>query len=254
MNAYIKIFNLYLNFLEICSKIIYLCGQSLSILLTPEQLMRLNFLRYKKKHIFWKEPQMVNRGLRYEEEQVIKEYLDYRGRALILFCGGGREIIYFLKNGYNIVGVDYLPPSMELIQQYFKEDISPRVKIIKCFLPDLILDEKNFDLIVTLSFDFCSILGKENRVKLLKKSYSLLKEGSYFIFNIFIDDRKIYFYRLSERIFKKDCERFYSGIFCHFYRTEAELKAEVNEAYFSECLIHKIPNSQRPERIVILKK
>ena len=248
IGGYIKFFYIYLIFLDCCSRVIRLCAQSLSIFLSPEQLMNLNFLRYEKQSC-WKEPEQANRGLMHYEEQAIEEYLDYKGKVLVLFCGGGREIIYFLKKGYNkVVGVDFLPPTMESIQQYFNEDISSRVIIAECFLPDLVLDEKDFDLVTAFTCDFCTILGKKNRIKLLRNIYSLLKEGGRFIFNILIDYNKIYTRRKSRNVLRV------TNIFVHYYNEETEFKEEVAEAGFSDCLIFRLTKSFLPEGMVILKK
>ncbi len=57
-------------------------------------------------------------------DQLLKGRYDDCRRVIDVGCGGGRNLVYFLKNGYDVYGVDRDPEAIELVQT-LSEDLAP---------------------------------------------------------------------------------------------------------------------------------
>jgi SAM-dependent methyltransferase len=57
-------------------------------------------------------------------DQLLKGRFDDCMRVIDVGCGGGRNLVYFLRQGYEVYGVDRDPESIELLQG-LSEDLAP---------------------------------------------------------------------------------------------------------------------------------
>ena len=83
-------------------------------------------------------------------DQLLKERVAPDARILDAGCGSGRNIIYFLKNGFNVTGVDRSPKAIEELQGLAKElapELSPENFCI-ANLENLAFEDALFDLVI----------------------------------------------------------------------------------------------------------
>ncbi len=106
--------------------------------------------------------------------------------VLDMACGAGRHAIVFAKMGYNVNAVDL---SERLISEAKKEALVNGVKIN--FVLSDILDYnpvKHFDLVVNLFTSIGYFESDEENYSVVRKAYSLLKQGGYFVLDYFNKD------------------------------------------------------------------
>lgn len=106
--------------------------------------------------------------------------------VLDMACGAGRHAIVFAKMGFNVNAVDL---SERLISEAKKEALVNGVKIN--FVLSDILDYnpvKHFDLVVNLFTSIGYFESDEENYAVVRKAYSLLKQGGYFVLDYFNKD------------------------------------------------------------------
>lgn len=120
-------------------------------------------------------------------EASAKWIIEYSGlkkgdRILDLGCGPGLYAERFSRSGYQVTGIDFSRRSIS----YAKEQALQNVLDISYSYQDyLTIDYANeYDLAVLIWCDF-GALSNDDRDILLKKVYSSIKPGGYFIFDVF---------------------------------------------------------------------
>ena len=135
-------------------------------------------------------------------DQVLKGNISLSARILDAGCGGGRNSFYFLKNSFNLIGIDSDIPKIKFLQQQFSKDTFLVSSVNK--MP---FQEAQFDYIIcnavlhfakneeeflqmfselfrvltpkgTLFIRMASNIGIENKVKAIKNGVYQIPDGS----------------------------------------------------------------------------
>ena len=83
-------------------------------------------------------------------DQILKGRLDQANQILDLGCGHGRNLIYFLRNGYDVFGVDQDPSVIQVISDKAAE-IQPqnsKERFIVSPIERLPFQDNSFDLVI----------------------------------------------------------------------------------------------------------
>jgi ubiquinone/menaquinone biosynthesis C-methylase UbiE len=98
-----------------------------------------------------------------------------------LGVGAGRTSFTFAALARTYIGIDYAPAMIEMCRARFGE--SDRQKFLLLDAADLsTFDDTKFDLVL-FSFNGIDCVGLEQRHKILKEAYRLLKPDGYFFFS-----------------------------------------------------------------------
>lgn len=106
--------------------------------------------------------------------------------ALEIGCGAGRDSVYLIKNGWNVVGVDR-ENTENLIREKFSDEENKSFRFICAdineIFSNLSFDGADFDLILSnFTLPFCGINNFDN---LWKSITVCIKTGGYFVGNFF---------------------------------------------------------------------
>ncbi len=83
-------------------------------------------------------------------DQLLKGRFDQCKQVIDIGCGGGRNIVYFLRNGFNVYGIDQNANAIEQVRALAKElspDSSPENFIVSP-VEDMPFDSSSFDLAI----------------------------------------------------------------------------------------------------------
>ena len=121
-------------------------------------------------------------GLWNSERIIFEKYVKKSDRILDLGCGTGRTTINLYKLGYqNIIGLDISDKLIDSAKSYAQEN-NLNIDFLVDDATDIKHQEKGFDVIFFSFNGIMSIPKKENREKVLKNAYKLLKPNGIFIF------------------------------------------------------------------------
>jgi ubiquinone/menaquinone biosynthesis C-methylase UbiE len=113
-------------------------------------------------------------------DQLLKGRYDHCETIIDIGCGGGRNIVYFLKNGFQVYGIDQDANAIEVVKA-MSQQLSPanpienfRVSIVE----DMPFQDSFFDLAI------CSAVlhfakNKEHFDKMLRSIWRILKPGGF---------------------------------------------------------------------------
>jgi tellurite methyltransferase len=114
-------------------------------------------------------------------DQLLKGRYDGLSKVLDVGCGSGRNLYYFLRNGYEVSGVDPALQAVETVKQLSAElaPDNPLKNFIVCAAENLPYADASFDLVI------CSaVLHFANDEKhfddMLRPMFRVLKTGGYF--------------------------------------------------------------------------
>ena len=114
-------------------------------------------------------------------DQLLKGRYDDLNKVLDVGCGSGRNLPYFLRNGYEVFGVDTSPQAIETVKQLSAE-LGPNNSLenfMVCEAESLPYDDATFDLVI------CSAVlhfarNEQNFYDMLSSIFRVLKPGGYF--------------------------------------------------------------------------
>jgi SAM-dependent methyltransferase len=113
----------------------------------------------------------------------IKEFIKLNtkvGKAIELGCGAGRDTIYLIKNGWNVLAVDR-EDVKEIIIKNLNENELKKFKFSKQNFEDIKLEKCDL-LVANFSLPFCS---KNNFEELWNKITNSISNDGYFVGNFF---------------------------------------------------------------------
>ena len=114
---------------------------------------------------------------------IVKKFIELKigpGNAVELGCGAGRDTIYLIKNGWNVLAIDREDIESRIKTKLSKEE-SNQFKFLKQKFEKIELEKNNL-VIANFSLPFCN---KNNFKELWNKiNDSILKDG-YFVGNFF---------------------------------------------------------------------
>ncbi len=114
-------------------------------------------------------------------DQLLKGRYDGLNKVLDVGCGSGRNLPYFLRNGYEVFGVDPDLQAVETVKQLSRE-LAPNNSLenfMVCRAESLPYDDASFDLII------CSAVlhfarDEQQFYNMLLQMFRVLKPGGYF--------------------------------------------------------------------------
>ncbi len=160
----------------------------------------------KSTHKFWNDPHISKQMLvahlnptieaaskkretiNLETEFVIQSTgMNHKMSVIDLGCGPGLYVDAFAKTGAKVIGVDLSANSIE----YAKMNIQTgNEKVIFCEMNYLDMDyNEAFDIATLIFYDFCA-LNIEDQSRLLHKIHKALKQGGYFMLDVFTEHKK----------------------------------------------------------------
>jgi tellurite methyltransferase len=114
-------------------------------------------------------------------DQLLKGRYDNCKKVLDVGCGNGRNLIYFLRNGYEVFGVDPKPHAVETVKE-LSAALAPGNSLenfMVCTAENLPFAETTFDLIIS-----SAVLHFAKDVQhfdtMLQAMFRVLKPGGYF--------------------------------------------------------------------------
>lgn len=113
-------------------------------------------------------------------DQLLKGRFDNCQRVLDAGCGGGRNIIYFLRNGFEVYGIDQNPGSIEIVRSLANR-LSPAnapENFVVSAVEDLPFANDFFDLVIS-SAVFHFAYNHSHFDKMVRSAWRVLKPGGY---------------------------------------------------------------------------
>jgi tellurite methyltransferase len=114
-------------------------------------------------------------------DQLLKGTYDNCRKVLDAGCGGGRNLVYFLRNGYEVYGIDPNAQAVEAVKELSKK-LSPANSLNNFKVAgaeDLPFDNDYFDLVISSAvLHFAEDPGHFDAM--LRSMWRVLKPGGYF--------------------------------------------------------------------------
>ncbi|MFD0765164.1 class I SAM-dependent methyltransferase [Mucilaginibacter lutimaris] len=113
-------------------------------------------------------------------DQLLKARFDACKKVLDAGCGGGRNLVYFLQNGFDVYGIDPNPNAVEQVRQLAKE-LAPKLpqqnfKVAPA--EDMPFDDATFDLVISSAvLHFAT--DSNHFDAMLRSIWRVLKPGGY---------------------------------------------------------------------------
>jgi len=113
-------------------------------------------------------------------DQLLKGRFDHCEKVIDIGCGGGRNIVWFLKNGFNVYGIDQASDAIEAVRSLAQE-IAPNIpaeNFVVAKIENLPFGAATFDLAV------CSAVlhfanDEAHFDKMLRSVWNVLKPGGF---------------------------------------------------------------------------
>lgn len=112
-------------------------------------------------------------------DQLLKGTYNQCHKILDVGCGGGRNLVYFLRNGYEIHGVDPSPHAIAAVQQLAQSIAPGNIDNFKIALAeDLPYADNEFDLVISSAVLHFAI-SMDHFDNMLRSMWRVLKRGGY---------------------------------------------------------------------------
>jgi tellurite methyltransferase len=113
-------------------------------------------------------------------DQLLKGRFNDCHKILDAGCGGGRNLVYFLRNGFDVYGIDPNPQAVDAVKELARS-LSPNIPSTNFQISsaeDLPFNEGDFDLVISSAV----LHFAKNEVhfdSMLRSMWSVLKPGGY---------------------------------------------------------------------------
>ncbi|MCP4402345.1 MAG: class I SAM-dependent methyltransferase [bacterium] len=217
------------------------------------ELSRQMYVRSETVNI-WGEEEWLRQGLSAEEKALLEKIPFKEGQLLLLGLGGGREAIQLVRMGFDVTGIDFIPKMVQKARENaLREGISIEGLVQEFSALDL--PECMYHIIWISEVMYSCIPTSKKRIAMLKKIGKSLKPGGCFVCQcsyspqkesrkgVFI--RKVFaFLTLGNFWYERGDRILNTREFVHFFTSEDEFRAEVEEGGFEIAYIH-IPQNQK---------
>lgn len=114
-------------------------------------------------------------------DQLLKGRYDNAKKVLDVGCGSGRNLIYFLRNGYEVFGIDTNLQAIEMVKELSAAlaPDNPLENFVACSAENLPYIDATFDLIVCSAVLHFAKDGQHFDT-MLRAMFKVLKPGGYF--------------------------------------------------------------------------
>src|ERR1700744_5664343 len=114
-------------------------------------------------------------------DQLLKGTYNNCRKILDAGCGGGRNLVYFLRNGYEVYSIDPSANAVEAVKELAK-NISPNYPLANfkvAAAEDLPFNDEYFDLVISSAvLHFAK--NKDHFDAMLQSMWRVIKPGGYF--------------------------------------------------------------------------
>jgi len=114
-------------------------------------------------------------------DQLLKGTYDNCRKVLDAGCGGGRNLVYLLQNGFDVYGIDPEPEAIEAVKALSKQ-LSPGNPVDNfkiALVEDLPFEDAYFDLVICNTvLHFAN--GPDHFDQMMRSLWRVLKPGGYF--------------------------------------------------------------------------
>ncbi|MGZ3757947.1 MAG: class I SAM-dependent methyltransferase [Mucilaginibacter sp.] len=114
-------------------------------------------------------------------DQLLKGRFDNCKTVLDIGCGSGRNLHYFLRNGYEVFGIDQNPEAIAHVQQLAAELAPgiPKKNFVVNGADHLMYNDSSFDLVISSAV--LHFAEDENHFdRMVRSAFRVLKPGGYF--------------------------------------------------------------------------
>ena len=164
------------------------------VILRPVDMVEFSRQGYEKGSSYFIEHNDVEVGLRQDELDLIEKLSINQGRMLILGGGGGREALFFAREGWQVSALDFSQAMLSQARDYLEDNgfaFEGLVGDMGRYQPPT----KQFDVIWFSMYLYSVVLGRERRIAMLKRLKKGLKPGGCLVPSFYWDSAK----RVSQR-------------------------------------------------------
>ena len=114
-------------------------------------------------------------------DQLLKGRYDNCKKVLDVGCGSGRNLVYFLRNGYEVFGVDPQPHAVETVKELSAAlaPDNPQENFMVCPAENLPFSDATFDLVISSAvLHFAK--DEQHFDSMLQSMFRVLKPNGYF--------------------------------------------------------------------------
>src|SRR5690349_11199510 len=114
-------------------------------------------------------------------DQLLKGRYDNCKKVLDVGCGNGRNLVYLLRNGYEVLGVDPQPHAVETVKELSAAlaPDNPQENFMVCSAENLPFSDATFDLVISSAvLHFAK--NEQHFDSMLQSMFRVLKPGGYF--------------------------------------------------------------------------
>lgn len=118
----------------------------------------------------------------YLMDAILKGYIPKSGRVLDAGCGEGRNALYFIKGGYEYLGVDQDASKIKLFEFFTNSISGPQAKFLVQDIRSVSLKGDFSMIIASRLLHFCS--NEEEFFSLIQQFFTVLIPGGVFYFSM----------------------------------------------------------------------
>ncbi len=113
-------------------------------------------------------------------DQLLKGRFDDCKKVLDAGCGGGRNIVYFLRNGFEVYGTDQNPQAVEMVKALSNAlaPNNPLANFAVCSMEDMPFENDYFDVVIS-SAVFHFAYSHTHFDKMVRSAWRVLKPGGF---------------------------------------------------------------------------
>jgi SAM-dependent methyltransferase len=217
------------------------------VVMKPEDLIAVtrNFYARPDQVAAWSDPGLVESGLSEDEIDLLARLPIRTGRLLLLGVGGGREAITLSKEGYEVVGVDFVPEMVAQTQATAqKHDVE--IEGLVQDVSTLEVPSGSFDVIWFSRLLYSSIPSSSRRIAMMKRVHQALRPEGCAVCQFNWDALPAFSSPLARRAqslidrlglalrqFEQGDYLKFDAEFNHSFMSEQELRSEFDAAGFS---------------------